>query len=137
MGLKEMYDYLSNLTADYTTETLDISPQIKMYERGGKRQEVLKSDDPTSEVRITHSNTSEFYVDIDWHGLTPEDAGTIIDIFHNTSKADGISKSFYWTHPTDGHDYTVRFDSPVPRGIGPSWIHDIKNITLKILGRKP
>jgi len=106
-------------------------------ERGSKYPEVILADDAASEVRISHSDDSEFFVDIDWHGLTPSDAGIIIDMFHNTSKANGIENSFYWSHPTDGHDYTVRFDSPVPRSIGPFWVHGIVGVTLKILGRKP
>jgi len=136
MAAKEMADYLSNLTADYTAEELSISAQHQLLEGGSKNQEIHTADDGTEE-RISYGDDTEFYVEYPYAGLTEADAGTIYDLYHNTSKANGIENTFYWQHPTDGHTYTVRFDGELPRIIGPSWIHKFGKVRLRVLGNKP
>lgn len=136
MAAKEMYDYLSSLVADYTAEELDISAQHKMRESGDKNQEVHVGDDG-SEERVSHSDETEFFVDYAYAGLSEIDAGTIFDLYHSSSKANGIENTFYWHHPTDSHIYTVRFAKAIPREIGPSWVHKYGGVSLKILGYKP
>lgn len=136
MAANEMSDHLSNVTADYTSEELTLVAQHKLRETGGKNQEAHIADD-ASEERISHSDDTEFYVEYAYAGLSEADAGTIYDLFHSSSKANGIENSFYWHHPTDGHIYTVRFEGAIPRDIGPAWVHKYGKITLKVLGNKP
>jgi hypothetical protein len=135
MAEKEMADYLSNVTADYTAEELTISPQHYYLEEGGKKQRIFIADDG-SEERINFDNTTIFWASFPIYGLSASDAGIIIDLFHNTSKANGMVKSFYWQAP-DNHTYTVRFASQVPRTIGPTWAHKFSTIRLRVLGNKP
>ena len=136
MAEKEMADYFSGtLVADYTAVELSTPAQLSMIEMGEKLQEIRKGDDG-SEERVSFSDDTEFYVKIKWAGLEPATAGLIIDMYHDSTKANGIENSFYWYHPTDGYTYVVRFDSGVPRTIGPSWVHSFGNVTLRVLGVK-
>lgn len=135
MAAKEMYDYLSAETADYTAEELSLSPQHQVVEEGGKTQVVHKADDG-SEERISLNDNTQFYLSYSFAGLSESEAGTLYDMFHNTSKANGIVNSFY-LQAYDGHTYTVRFDSEIPRTIGPTWVHKYSSIRFRVLGRKP
>ena len=135
---KEMYDYLSAVTADYTTTELSISPKQELVEMGEKEQFVHKFSDGQRGV-VTMSDTSHFQVTLVWDILSPEDAGTIMDFFHDTGKGNGIARSFYWSHPTDGHTYTVKFMEPLSQSFSVNLPgkNSIKQMTLDILGVKP
>jgi len=134
MAAKEMFDYLNAVTADYTTATLSVTPQQVMTEIGTKNQVVHTADD-NSEEYISFSNDSIFYVTLQWEILTESDAGTIFDFFHDASKGNGITRTFYWEHPTDGHTYVVRFADALPRTITHPELYGINQIRFKIAGK--
>ena len=135
MAAKEMYDYLSTITADYSTTTLAVTPDKILTEEGEKSQ-VIHIGDDGSEERISLDDDSIFYVTLQWGRITASDAGTILDFFHDTAKANGQVRSFRWSHPSDGHTYVARFASALPRAwSGGSTYHQISQVKLKILGR--
>ena len=134
MALKEMADYFSStLAADYTAETLSLPPSVVLVEEGDKNQVIHRAADGSRQV-ITFGSDSIFEVVIQWLSLEPSDAGIIIDLFHNSSKANGFENSFQWSHPTDGHVYTVAFKTKVPREISTPGYHSVKKIRLDVLG---
>ena len=140
MANAEIWDYLSAVavTPDYNV-VLSVTPQRELFEEGEKNQFVHLGDDNSEEV-ISLSDTSVFYVSLQWDVLSEADAGTIFDLHHDTAKANGIARSFKWTNASeisDPHTYTVRFASPLPRGKFLANIHGYANVTLKILGRAP
>jgi hypothetical protein len=139
MAAHEIYDYLSAVavTPDYDA-VLEISPQKVLYEEASKNQVVHLGDDD-SEVVISFSDDTIFYVRLLWEELNESDAGTIFDWWNDTEKANGKARSFKWQDHgvTDQHTYTVRFDSDVTRSIRMSYIFGFAEIRLKILGRAP
>ena len=134
MAAKEMFDYLDAKTADYTTATFSVTPQQVLVETGMKNQLVHVADD-NSEEYISFSNDSMFDVTLQWELLTESDAGTIFDFFHDSTKANGITRTFYWEHPTDGHTYIVRFVDPLPRSISYPELYGINQIRFKVIGK--
>jgi hypothetical protein len=130
----EMWDFLSTAAADYPSTMLNVSPQRTLTEMGNKNQIIHLGDDG-SEERITFNSTTVFKVSLQWDVLNEADSGTIFNFFHSTALANGLSRSFRWQHPTDGHKYTVRFDSQLDRSIAPASIYGVGQISLKILGR--
>lgn len=133
MAAKEMYDYLTNVSADYTSANLDVTPQKVLVEEGSKRVKINIGDDG-SEERIALSSSTVFFVTLQWDVLSEADAGTIVDFYNDSAKANGNARSFQWDHPTDGHTYVVRFDGPLSRSISVPTIHGIKQVKLKVLG---
>lgn len=129
-----MFDYLDAATADYTLATLSVTPQQVLVETGSKNQVVHQADD-NSEEYISFSNDSIFYVSLQWEILTESDAGIIFDFFHDSAKGNGITRTFYWEHPTDGHTYVVRFADALPRTISYPELYGIQQIRFKILGK--
>jgi hypothetical protein len=129
-----MYDYLSTVTPDYATTTFQVAPQEVLAEEGEKLQVVHFADDG-SEERIDLSTASIFYVTLVWKSISASDAGTIVDFYHDSAKGNGITRSFKWTHPTDGHTYVVRFNDKLGRTIRPVATHGINAIRLRVLGR--
>jgi len=134
MAAKEMYDYVSTVTADNDVTLSTPTPQKIITEKGLKNQVIHLGDDG-SEERITLADASIFYATLQWDGLIEADAGTIMDFYFDAAKGNGRAESFKWAHPTDGHTYVVRFDCDFSRPRKGAGIHQIKTMKLKVLGR--
>lgn len=135
----EMWDVLSAVTPDYSDTKLDVRPSTELLEEGDKNQEVLVADDDSDTI-ITLSSTSVFYVELTFENITEAEAGTIMDMYHNTNKANGKARSFLWKHygeASDPHEYTVRFDRKPKRVVSPPLLYSVRNVRLKILGKAP
>ena len=130
----EMWDFLSTQAADYKSTMLNIKPQRVLSEMGNKNQIIHLGDDGSEEI-ITFDSTTVFKVSLQWDVLNEADSGTIFNFFHSTALGNGLSRSFRWQHPTDGHKYTVRFDGQLSRSISPASLYGISSINLKILGK--
>lgn len=128
---KEPYDYLSTIAADYNA-TLSITAQGTLTEEGFKNQVIHISDDNTEE-RITLSTGSVFFISWDWNILSESDAGTVLDFYHDTAKANGMGNSFKFAY--DGHTYVVRFDCRLTRSGGAVTRWGIPQVRMRILGR--
>lgn len=133
MANQEIYDYVSIAVPDNST-TLSVTPQSIIQELGSKNVEIHEGDDG-SEERIILSSTSVFYVTLSWTNKSESDIGTVLNYYHNAAAGNGMSESFLWEHPTDGHTYVVRFASDVRRDIMMGNFFGITNVRLKILGR--
>jgi len=132
MALAEMYDYLPEMTADYAV-TLDNPLQVIVKERGLKNQIINKGDDG-SEERISYSDLSIFYIGVQWPNKVAASIGEIVAWYHDTTKANGMDRTFQWAHPTDGHVYVVRFNCDLTRTIRRSLIQGIPNCEFAVLG---
>jgi hypothetical protein len=134
-----MYDYLSSVTADYTSTELSVSPQAVMTERGKKGHQIVHEADDASEQVVSLATDSVFYVTLQWTAISESDAGTIIDFFHDNTKAKGLARSFYWQHPKDGHTYTVKFRSQLERRyrVRLGSYQEVAEVRIKVLGNKP
>lgn len=139
MANYEMYDFLDNETPD-VTDKLDLNTIIPIGdwpEAGDKYVNIIEGYD-RSEEKLILSDESRFVVPVNWAGLTRSEAGTLADLYHNTSKGCGIGKSFYLVAPTefDGHTYVARFVT-----FRRTWHSNIQlwsaNAQFKITGRKP
>lgn len=128
---KEIYDYVDTISADVDV-TLSLDPQVVIPEVGGKGDIIHLADDE-SEERIGYSSDFNFYITIRYDLLNESDAGTLLDIWADSSKANGRVNSWKFVHP-DGHTYVVRFDTDLTRLVSPTY-YTVKNIRLKILGR--
>ncbi|MCK9265211.1 MAG: hypothetical protein M0R18_15615 [Deltaproteobacteria bacterium] len=135
MAAKEMYDYLSTATPDYSATTLSVTPTDVLVEDGQFNQALHQTDDNGRNV-VTLADTPIFVVRLQWQMRSEEDAGTIVDFYFDTDKAKGMARSFKWSHPLDGHTYVVKFASPLPRGFSsrvPNR-HNIDEVQLAVLG---
>jgi hypothetical protein len=128
-----MYNYLDTITADYTTETLNISPQQVMKIPGTKAQVVHKCDDGSVSV-VSESDTSAFQVQCQWNHISETDHATIMDFYHDSSKANGMENTFKWLHPVDGYTYVVRFLTDLSSRHYPYPWPGIQTITLAVEG---
>jgi len=109
----KMIDYLSSGTADYVY-LLDIDPQNEMVETGDKTQIIHTFDDGSVRV-ASKGNQSYFDIEYSLSVLTEVQAETILDLWHDENKANGMERTFYWVHPIDGDNYVVRFLGVIQR----------------------
>ena len=134
MAAKEMYDYLSAKTADYTTTAMSVAPQEVLTERSRKGNIVTHRLDDGQRANVVLSNASIFNVTLRWNFLSESDAGTLIDFYNDTAKACGQARSFKWSHPTDGHTYVVYFNSDIERTIDAATVHGVFSVELEVIG---
>lgn len=131
MAAKEIYDYVSSASADYSSTSMSLTPQEAIPEYGEKNGIIHLGDDG-SEERISLSNTSVFDIELKWKSISEEDAGTLIDFYHDSNKGNGTTRSFIWDH-YDGHSYAVRFLSGVPRSLN-GFSRQMVSVKLRVLG---
>ena len=133
-----IFDYLTNMTADYTSETLSVACQTEIEHIPKKNQADHEFYDGSINT-VNLSDTVYFDGYLQWpKGISAADAGTVMDFYANSSKADFKRKSIYWEHPTDGHTYVIKFRGPIKykyvAGL-PGYIQ-IPQVPIRIIGRK-
>lgn len=137
MAAFEMWDFLSQVSADSTMDigdsTFPAGQQI-LPENGVKNQVVHLADD-NSETVVSLSNDSIFHVDLIYPALTENESGELFNSWHSTGLANGVSRTFRYTHPTDGHAYTVRYSGDITRTIRVGNIYGVPSLQLRVLGR--
>ena len=133
-----MYDYLDVATPNYGDDSgepaLALTPHNSLVEVSEKNQVIHTADD-NSEERVSLSDDNIFKVTLQWETITESEAGTIVDFYYDSTKGNGVTRTFVWDHPTDGHSYVVRFNGPIKRQINPASLYDIKSITFRVLGK--
>ena len=134
MADKEMYDYISTVTPDYSTTTLSLTPQGVIVEDGSKNVNINEGYGGAEEAVIL-SSQSVFYVSLQWNAISQSDSGTIFDFYHDIAKACGTARSFKWLHPTDGHTYVVKFRESLKRFKQNAAIYGFSTLQFKVIGR--
>jgi hypothetical protein len=94
-------------TADYDF-LLELPATVSMPTTGDKTQIIHKFDDGNISV-ASLSDDSYFEVEIMHDVLTEDDAGVLLDLWHDPSKANGRERTFYWENTDDSNVYVVRF----------------------------
>ena len=131
-----MYRYLTAKTADYTATILDIPSQVSLPQTGDKNQVIHDFDDYSVAV-VGLSSGNIFDIQLQWSYVSIPNKATLMSFWHDTTKADGYRRSFYWKHPTDDHTYTVRFTSSLTTDERPGGLHGIPTVSLRVEGNKP
>lgn len=134
MANQEMYDYISTVTPDYSSTTLNITPQGVIVEDGSKNVNINEGYGGAEEAAIL-SSQSVFFVSLQWNAISRADSGTVFDFYHDANKACGIARSFKWLHPTDGHTYVVKFRDSLERFKQNAEIYGFFKFRLKVMGR--
>ncbi len=131
-----MYNYLTDKTADYTLETLSI-PSTTILPQTSRKSQIATGYDDGKMTVVNVASTSFFDIELQWSYISSTDYDTLMSLYHDSNKADGMRRTFYWLHPTDGHYYTVRFMGPLKTSYAPGAIASIDLITLRVEGNKP
>ncbi len=132
-----MADELSIEVADYTATELSVTPQNVLPVTGSKNQQLLWLDDGAP-YPINIDDATTYQVNLSWDYVTVDEAGTIMDMWGDQSKANGMANTFYWQHPTDGVTYVVRFISkPTHQEFaGQITHHGVMNVSFFVSGKK-
>ncbi len=134
MAASEPADFLSIVVADYNY-TLSIKAQGSITEEGWKNQVIHLADD-NSEERITLSTGSIFYINYPINLLSESESGTIFELYHTPTYANGIGRSFYLTtYDSSGTNYVVRFDGKLTRSGNSKNRWGLPSIRFRILGK--
>lgn len=127
-----MYNFLPEVTAD-CTDILMVNPQSVMPSKGRKNQIVHTFEDGRESVAIV-SDTSIFEVELQWGYVSDAERSTIMELFHNPTKANGSARSFYWQNPIDNNMYVVLFLTPLRTVFKPALNIGIETMKLRVLG---
>jgi len=124
---------LPAISADYTTTTLDITPNKVLTVVGAKAQVIHEMDDGSVAV-VSESDTSAYQVQLQWDVLTEAEHTIIMDYWHNPLKANGMKRTFKWLHPITLVVYVVRFLTDMSSTHNTHEYKDISTITLAVEG---
>jgi len=124
---------LPAISADYTTTTLDITPNKVLTVVGAKAQVIHEMDDGSVAV-VSESDTSAYQVQLQWDVLTEAEHTIIMDYWHNPLKANGMKRTFKWLHPITLVVYVVRFLTDLSSTHNTHEYKDISTITLAVEG---
>ena len=134
MAAKELYDYLTTVTPDYAATTLSVSPQ-RVITEGLTRNQLAYTADDDSEIIITLDNDkATVWIDLQWDVITESDAGTLLDFWADTAKANGMGSTFKTDVHPDSHTYIVRFTADFQRRISISAYYSY-SCRLRVVGR--
>jgi len=127
-----MSEFLSTVAPDYAY-TLAVAPHNEMSVEPLKTQKMLYTDANTPLV-LNVNNASKFLISLVWEKLVLTDAEIIMELWTDTSKADGLANSFRWTNPDDSATYTVHFATkPLLKAYALNH-QSIDNIKLLVIG---
>ncbi len=128
-----MYNSLDIMTADYTAEVLSLPGSVSLPQKEKRMQIVNTFDDGGTSISSVSENIY-FKTQLQWGYLEPEGHEIIMNLWHDSSKANGFKRTFYWLHPIDGKTYVARFTTPITtkyNGIGQI---SINSVSLRIEG---
>lgn len=108
MAVDNLYSYLSTVTPDYSTTTLNVAPQNSIEIYSDKTQIVLYTDANTTLV-VDINSDPRFRIILNWEKLNTSDSGTIMNFWRDSAKANGSENTFKWYNHADSHTYVVRF----------------------------
>lgn len=129
--------YLPVKVADYDY-TLEMAPHNVMPIVGNKHQVVYELDDNSVSV-VPISNVASFDVELQWEAITEANAGIIMSLYYDTSKANGSEHTFYWKNPFEtGNTYVARFMGPIRnvRSVEYGNFLTIESVTIRVEGLK-
>ena len=134
---KPMSDFLSFVTADYDY-TLDIPSHVELLQETNMEQFTHKFSDGQRGI-VTLSNQAQFEVQLQWDYLVPANADIIYDLHISSTKANGLARSFYWSHIKESQVYTVKFSEFLTKSWKTSMPNgsQVKKIRLYVIGVKP
>ena len=127
-----MSDFLSTVVADYAY-TLNIAPHNEMEIDTLKTQKMLYTDD-NDPLPLDIDGTSKYLVTLTWTHLSQVDAETIMELYNDSAKADGIVNSFRWTNPDDSNTYIVHFARKPLLKVYSLPHQSIDNVQLLVIG---
>jgi len=137
MSIETMYDFLDDVTADYTAANLTVAPQ-EIMNIGGEKDIEIHPSRGIYEERIIFSDESKFRVKLQWRTLSDEDHASLFGFYHDPAKGCGLGRTFYWEPPDqyDSHIYTVRFDCKWESFLQNFKAFGVASLILAVLGRK-
>ena len=135
MAIKDMDDYLSSATADYTATEITLVAHNVIVESPQWDQEVIRYSGGRREV-LTFNANLYFKVQAQYNNLSQSDAGILFDFFNDSAKGYGTARSFYVTLKPSDTIYTAYFDKDVSRSINPVSRGSFQ-VSYEVIGTKP
>jgi hypothetical protein len=127
-----MSEYLSTVSADYAY-TLQIAPQNQITILPIKSQSMLFTDD-NNPLIINSNDSTKFIVELEWDMLKLSDSETIMELWCDNTKANGIARSFRWYNHSDTKTYVTHYmERPILKHFA-SGYESVIGIKLLILG---
>jgi hypothetical protein len=85
------------------------------------------------QTRVVNLSDVKEEIELQWDYISETDRETILDWYHNSSKANGIKNTFWWEDPRSNEIEVVRFSGPLKTVFQPGFLQSIDKIKLKII----
>jgi hypothetical protein len=84
-------------------------------------------------VRTQNLSSVKYDIELQWDYISSADLETILDWYHNDSKANGMARTFYWRHPRTEILYVARFLGPLRTSYEPGFLQSINKIPMRVV----
>jgi len=113
---------------DYA-QTLSVTPTRVLPKRFYRNHKEYRFHGPA--VDIYHLSDTLIDAEMQWDNITDADRSTIFDWYHDSNKANGSAKTFYWAHPRDNEVFETRFLTPIMTVFEPG-LKSIDKVLLRL-----
>lgn len=113
---------------DYA-QTLNITPTRILPTRLSKRAAVHRFTD--GRIRAYNLSTTVYDAEMQWDHISAADRETILDWYHDSAKANGVARTFYWSDRR-GQSYSMRFMGPLESVFEPASLQSIARIPVRL-----
>lgn len=132
-----MWNFLDEVAPQYD-DFLAVTPQEVMPWEGSKNQRLIFTDAGAPLV-TSRSDSSVFYVQLNFKNISAASCSTIMSMYHDPLKANGLARSFKFTNNSESpaRVYTVRFTGSLPGSVYAWGQHQVLSLKLLVEGKAP
>lgn len=114
---------------DYA-ETLRVTPTTVLPKKISKNAFVHEFED--GKTKAVNLSGAKCDAEMQWDYISEADRETILDWYHDSAKANGMARTFYWEDPKSGRTYEARFMGPLRTSFVPGNLQSVDKIAVRL-----
>lgn len=115
---------------DYA-QTLNVTPTRILPKRMSRNHFEHRFED--GRVWIKNLSATKYDAEFQWDYLSAADLETILDWYHDSAKANGMARTFYWDDPRSGETYEARFMGPLITAFEPGALRSVEKMPVRLV----
>jgi hypothetical protein len=119
---------------DYA-QTLSVTPTRVLPKRMSKNSISHRFED--GRVRTKNLSVTKYDAEFQWDYISAADLETILDWYHDSAKANGMARTFYWDDPRSGETYEARFLGPLKTDYMVGNLQSVQKIPVRLIRTAP
>jgi hypothetical protein len=115
---------------DYA-KTLKVTPTTVLPKKMSRNSFLHEFED--GKTIAVNLSSLKYDAEMQWDYISEADRETILDWYHDSAKANGMARTFYWDDPRSGETYEARFMGPLKTSFVPGNLQSVDKIAVRLL----